>query len=317
MIHPTRILVTGGAGFIGSRVAWALQGKEGVAITVLDDLSAGDLTRLDGIRDLRFIQGSILDDQGLEEAFSRPLDVVVHMAASFANQRSVDDPLHDLRTNAEGTLRVLRRSVASGVGLFVHASSSCVYGDAPGPLDEEASPLRPYTPYAASKLAAENLVSFYCRHHSLPSVVLRYFNCYGPDEKAGTHRGVVARFVDAALRDQPLTITGSGEESRQFLFVDDAARATALAVEAGSRLSGSVLNVASGRDTRVMDLARIIIRETGSLSDIETEPRRSWDLVARREASTRKALDLIGFQASTDLMDGIRRTVQHARGSLS
>ncbi|MDD5308560.1 MAG: NAD-dependent epimerase/dehydratase family protein [Deltaproteobacteria bacterium] len=311
----SRVLITGGAGFLGSAIARSLASTDGLRVTVIDDLSAGNAARLSGIEHLRLVEGSILDERALDEAFADRPDVVVHMAASFANQRSVEDPLSDLRTNAEGTLRLLARALAGGVGLFVHASSSCVYGDAPGPLDEVESPLRPYTPYAVSKLAAEQMVAFYCRYHDLPAVVLRYFNCYGPGEEASHYRGVVARFVRAALLGEPLVVTGSGNETRQFLFLDDAARATVLAIRAGSGISGTVLNVASGRSTGILDLARTILEVSRSRSPIHIGPARAWDVVRHRAASTRRAEETIGFTASTPLRDGLRTTVDCANAS--
>lgn len=312
---PDSILITGGAGFIGSFVVRALAAGGGPSITVLDDLSGGEETRLDGVQGVRLMKGSILDGDALEAAFSDRPDVVVHMAASFANRRSVEEPLHDLDTNAGGTLRVLEHARKAGSRRFVYASSSCVYGAGPGPHDEEESPLMPYTPYAASKLAGEHMVSFFHRHHGMPTVALRYFNCYGPGERADRYRGVVARFVGAALAGEPLVVTGTGQETRQLTYVQDAARATVLAVRRAEGLAGGIYNVASGVDTRVIDLARAIIEMTGGRSTICMQEARPWDVVRHRPARTDRAKHDLGFTATTGLAEGLVATVEHARRS--
>jgi nucleoside-diphosphate-sugar epimerase len=306
-----KFLILGGAGFIGSALARALV-EGGADVTVLDDLSGGRIERLPG-RSVRFVEGSVLDEDDLAGAFGQGPDVVVNMAASFANLRSVESPVGDLRTNAEGTLRSLRHASLGAVELYIHASSSCVYGGSEGLLDEEATPPRPYTPYAVSKLASEHYAMFFRRYHGLPVVVLRYFNCYGPGEEAGRHRGVVARFVDAALGGEPLVITGSGMETRQFLYVEDAVRATLMAARAGEAVHGRTVNVASGLDTSILDLARMVVEVTCSRSPIETTGARDWDVVAHRHASTARAGEIIGFAACVGLRDGLERTARWMR----
>jgi UDP-glucose 4-epimerase len=188
-----------------------------------------------------------------------------------------------------------------------------VYGESEDLLVEEATPLMPYTPYAVSKLASEHYARFFCRYHGLAVVILRYFNCYGPGEHPGAHRGVVARFMDAALRDEPLVITGSGMETRQFLYVDDAVRATMAAMDAGEAASGMAINVASGRDSAIMDLARMVVEVTGSRSRVVHAPARGWDLVKNRHASTVRAEKRLGFKATIGLEEGLRRTAQWMR----
>src|SRR6266508_647872 len=251
-------VVTGGAGAIGSQLVAALL-AERHRVIVLDDLSASSAASIPA--DADFIRGSILSPATLEQAFRSEVDVVFHLAASFANQASVDDPEHDLRVNGFGTLRVAQRALGLNARRrtprLVYASSSCVYGSAASPIGEDAQ-VRPQTPYAASKLIGEHYLQYLSRLAGLPVVILRFFNSYGPGDSPGPYRGVVPNFVRCALRGEPLTITGTGAETRDLTYVDDTVDAL-LRAAFEPRAVGRTYNIGTGMSTTIAELAAAII----------------------------------------------------------
>jgi len=217
------ILITGGAGCIGSNLAKALITAEAAKIIILDDLSAAEKWNIPTVPNVVFIQGSILDEEVLKGAFSEKFDFVFHLAAHFANQNSVDNPEADLMVNGLGIQKVLQYSHLTRVGKFIFASSGCsVYGSqAPLPLKEDFVSLHLDTPYQITKLLGELYCNFFYNHYGLPIAIARYFNVYGPGEIPGAYRNVIPNFIYWALHQQKLPITGTGEETRDFTFVDD------------------------------------------------------------------------------------------------
>jgi len=277
---------------------------------VLDDMSAGCRANLP--EDAEVIEASVLDRRALASLFNgNCFDWVFHLAASFANSASVEDPDHDLAVNALGTLRLAEQIVsarqAARVKALVYTSTSCVYCNCRGAVSETA-PTNPGTPYAASKLLGEHYLQYVSRAHGLPLVVLRLFNVYGPGEYPTPQRGVITRFIRAALSCEPLVITGSGSETRDFTFVDDAVTAI-LAAAARSSEVPQTYNVGTGRRTRIKDVAHAIVRLTGSSSRVVYEPRRAWDVVAHRQADISRAQRGLGFRATTLLQEGLPETV--------
>ena len=301
------VLVTGGAGAIGSRVVRALSGHD---VIVLDDLSSGSRDNLAQIgADLVF--GSVTDDAALEQVFARRPTVVVHLAAFFANQNSVEHPERDLSVNGLGTLKVLERSRAAGIRRFVYASSSSIYADASGALREDSPHESFSTPYAVSKRLGEQYTNFFHAHHGLPTVVLRLFNSYGPGEVPGRYRNVIPNFLFRALTRKPLVITGTGEETRDFTYVDDVARAFLAAIERDEAV-GRTLNVGAGRETSIRDLVEKIRALVGKVV-VDYAPRRSWDRVSRRVADISAARQILGFEPRIGLDDGLTKTLAWLR----
>ena len=300
------ILVTGGAGAIGSNLVNQLSEIPSRRITVLDNLSSGHVDNIIMRKNVRFIHGSVESDEDLRQAISESTDVVFHLAANFANQNSVDFPQRDLQVNGMGTLKILLHSVENKVKKFVYTSSSCVYGDRNEPLDEKCQEYSLDTPYAITKLLGERYVRFFTQHHGLNAVTLRYFNVYGPNEYPGKYRNVIANFFVKAMKNEEIVITGTGEETRDFNFVRDSVRATILASEKDGAI-GKVINVASGRETTINDLVKLILNITGSKSNVIYRERRNWDTVTRRVASVAVAKEVLGYQPEVDLESGLRQ----------
>lgn len=306
MSFKKAVLITGGAGAIGSRLADRLAQDPACRVIVLDNLSSGRVENVPTLPNVRFLEGGVESDQALQEAFDAPIDVVFHLAANFANQNSVDFPLRDLQVQGVGTLKTLLKSVERKAGRFLYVSSSCVYGNCQGAADERHRGFEPQTPYAVTKLLGERYVEFFRRHHGLRTVVLRYFNVYGPNERPGKYRNVIPNFFYRALRNEDLMITGSGDDTRDFNFVEDTVRATILAAENEAAVGG-VFNIASGRETKIKDLAALILEVSGSRSKVVYGPRRDWDEVARRAAATADAKAVLGYEPRVSLRDGLTR----------
>jgi nucleoside-diphosphate-sugar epimerase len=304
------VLITGGAGCIGSNLCRALLDAGAAQVVLLDDLSAGSRWNLPSPDRLTFIQGSVTDAKILARALARQPDVLFHLAAFFANQNSVEHPEEDLHVNGLGTLRVLQQAHRCGVGRVVYASSGCAVYDAeaPLPLREEFVTLRLATPYQITKLLGELYCNFFYLHHGLPVVQARLFNVYGPGEVPGRYRNVIPNFFYWAHRRQPLPITGTGEETRDFTYVDDIVRGL-LRCGVLPQAVGQAINLACGQETRVLDLAEQINALTGNSAGLRRVERRCWDNQHRRRACLKKAQTLLGYRPRTDLTCGLRRTL--------
>lgn len=303
------VLVTGGAGCIGSNLTKALIKAEAARIIVLDDLSAAEKWNIPVAPNVIFIEGSILEEEALKRVFSQKLDFVFHLAAHFANQNSVDNPETDLMVNGLGILKVLEYSHLTKVGRVVFASSGCsVYGSqAPLPLKEDFVSLHLDTPYQITKLLGELYCNFYHNYYGLPVAIARYFNVYGPGEIPGAYRNVTPVFIWTALHNRPLRVLGTGEETRDFTFVEDIVDGT-LRCGVVPEAIGQAFNLASEKETRVIDLARMILEVTGNTKNIEFAPRRDWDKITRRRASIEKARKVLGYEPKTEMKEGVKRT---------
>jgi len=302
------ILITGGAGCIGSNLTKALIKAGAGKIIVLDDLSAAEKWNIPVAPNVDFIEGSVVDDEALTRAFSRKLDFVFHLAAHFANQNSVDNPETDLMVNGLGILKVLQYSHSAMVGKFVFASSGCsVYGSqAPLPLKEDFVSLHLDTPYQITKLLGELYCNFFYNYYGLPVAIARYFNVYGPGEIPGAYRNVIPNFIWWALHGKALPVTGTGEETRDFTFVDDIVDGT-LRLGAVPEAVGDAFNLASETETRVIDLANIINEITGSDKVVEFVAQRDWDKITKRRASIEKAKKVLGYEPKVTMKDGVKR----------
>jgi len=311
------VLVTGGAGAIGSNLTRALA-KLGARVLVLDDLSSGERWNIPSLPGVLFIEGDIRDEVKLKRCFFERPGIVFHLAAFFANQNSVDHPETDLSVNGLGTLRLLEYSVFTGVERFVYASSGCsIYGShAPLPLREEFMSMHLSTPYQITKMLGELYCNFFFNHYGLNVVKPRFFNSYGPGEVPGQYRNVIPNFIYWAMKGLPLPITGSGEETRDFTYVADIVDGLLRAGVMEAAI-GQEFNLASGRETRISDLARMINEATGNTAGVIFVERRKWDTKSRLLASIERARDLIGYEPKTDFMQGLQNTIRWFRSNWS
>jgi len=300
MLKGKRIVVTGGAGFIGSHLVDALSPANDVV--VLDDFSSGRMENLLGPAGHRIVRGSVTRPSQLRLVL-RGADIVFHLAARPSVPGSVADPQGSARVNLDGTLNVLVAARDCGVKKVVFSSSCAVYGDALPPVKESAAPA-PRSPYAVQKLAAEH----YCRNfqdlYGLRTVCLRYFNVFGPRQDPGSqYAAVVPVFFRDLLRKGKVTIFGDGRQTRDFIFVDDVVRANLLAART-KRADGAVLNIATGRGTSVNTLANEIARLAGKPLVVKRAPPREGD-IRHSFADITRAARLLGFRPETTLARGL------------
>jgi len=307
------VLVTGGAGAIGSNLTRALA-LAGARVIVLDNLSSAEPWNVPSLPGVLFVEGDVLDEVKLKRVFFERPSIVYHLAAFFANQNSVDHPEKDLMVNGMGALRLLEYSVFTGVERFVYASSGCsIYGSsAPLPLREEFMSMHLSTPYQITKMLGELYCNFFNHHYALKVVKPRFFNSYGPGEVPGQYRNVVPNFIYWAMKGLPLPITGTGEETRDFTYVGDIVDGL---LRAGAMESavGQEFNLASGVETRIVDLANMINDCTGNRAGIRFAERRKWDTKSRLLASIDRARELIGYQPTTPFAEGLQHTIRWMR----
>ena len=303
------VLVTGGAGAIGSNLCRELV-RLGARVLILDDLSSGQRWNVPSCQGVLFSQGDILDEVAVKRVFLEKPQIVYHLAAFFANQNSLDYPERDLMVNGMGTLRLLEYSHMTGVERFVFASSGCtVYGgDAPMPLREDYISMNLTTPYQVTKMLGELYCNFYHNHYGMKVVKTRFFNNYGPGEVPGQYRNVIPNFIYYAMKGLPLPITGDGTETRDFTYVGDTVDGL-LRVGVMEAAVGKEFNLATCRETRLIDLALAINRLVGSEGGIISASKRKWDNKSRRLASIDRARELLGYNPQTALEDGLRRTI--------
>lgn len=304
-----RYLVTGGAGFIGSHLVDALVAA-GEDVVVLDDFSTGKRSNLTGVSDrVEIVEGSItsLDDCA---RVIRGCDYVLHQAALPSVQRSISDPAGCHAVNATGTLNVLVAARDARVRRVIMAGSSSVYGNVAASVKREDMPTRPLSPYAASKAAAEAYCRAFHASYGLETVVLRYFNIFGPrQDPESQYAAVVPRFITAALRGTSPTIFGDGEQTRDFTFVGNAVAANLLACRAPHHAVGHTFNVACGERHSVNDLWQRIVGLTGSTAQATYAPPRTGD-VRDSLASLDAARELLGYEPQVGLTEGLERTVE-------
>jgi nucleoside-diphosphate-sugar epimerase len=305
------VLITGGAGAIGSNLTRTIAELKPRAVIVLDDLSAAHEWNVPSLPNVLFVKGSVTDEVLLKRVFALKPDVVYHLAAFFANQNSVDYPQRDLMTNGLGTLLVYQYAQMCGTGRVVYASSGCsIYGSAaPLPLKEEFMSMHLTTPYQITKMLGELYANFFYHHYGLPVVKTRFFNSYGPGEVPGQYRNVIPNFIFWALSGLPLPFTGSGDETRDFTYVMDIAD---VLLRAGcfEQAVGQEMNIASGRETNILWLAERINELTGNRAGIVRAERRVWDTKKRLLASIDRARDLLGYEPRMDFEDGLQATIQ-------
>ncbi len=304
-------LVTGGAGFIGSHTV-ALLCEQGNRVRVLDDLSTGCEANLAGLP-VELVVGSIIDRATVERVMDG-CSHVIHLAAIPGVTASVDDPAGSDRVNVNGAVTVFEIARRCGVQRVVYASSCAVYGQTEGRVVRETDPLRPTSPYAAGKAADELYASVFSQTLGMSCVGMRYQNVFGAkQDPSGAYAAVIPRFVELALRGQPLPIQGDGEQSRDFVAVADVARANLLAATAPA--ADGVYNVGTGQRTTVNQIARLVLGEIPSGVGVETHPPRQGDIRHMRSDPS-KALDELGWRAREDFATAMAETIRWYRGRL-
>jgi nucleoside-diphosphate-sugar epimerase len=306
-----KVLVTGGAGFIGSNLVRGLL-EAGDEVRVLDNFSTGNRRNLEDV-DVEIVEGELRSYERVHNAV-RGVEVVFHLGALGSVPRSVQDPLTSSAVNVEGTLNVLLAARDEGIRRVVYASSSSVYGSSGELPRTESMPPDPISPYGVAKLAAERYcVSFSRVYDEFESVVLRYFNVFGPRQDPGSqYAAVVPRFVTAIGAGEPVTVYGDGEQSRDFTYVGNVVEATIRAGDA-SDASGQIFNVAAGSPASVNQLAEAIGRIVGRDVERRYLPPRAGD-VRDSWADVSAAERVLGYRTTVDLEEGLRRTVDSLHG---
>jgi UDP-glucose 4-epimerase len=306
------ILVTGGAGFIGSHLVESLV-KRGNRVRVLDDFSSGHRSNLAAVRkDVEILRGNCADPSAARRAV-RGIEVVYHEGAVPSVAKSVADPRGSFRANAEATSCLLVAARDAGVRRFVYAGSSSVYGDTPGLRKRETEVPRPLSPYAVGKLTGEHLVRVFSSLYGLEGLTLRYFNVFGPRQDPGSpYSGVISLFTTALLEGRPPIIYGDGLQSRDFTYVDNVVDANLRALTARG-LRGQTVNVATGRRTTLRQLLAMLAKETHTSPRAVRRPRRAGD-IRHSLADIRAAGRLLGYRPKIDVARGLRRTVAWYKG---
>jgi UDP-N-acetylglucosamine/UDP-N-acetyl-alpha-D-glucosaminouronate 4-epimerase len=303
-----RALVTGGAGFIGSNLVRGLL-ERGDDVRVLDNFSTGNRVNLAGL-DVEIVEGELRSYERVHNAV-RGREVVYHLGALGSVPRSVQDPLTSSAVNVEGTLNVLLAARDEGVRRVVFASSSSVYGAQTSLPVDESLPTDPISPYGVAKLAAERYcVSFSRVYESFETVVLRYFNVFGPRQSPfSQYAAMVPLFITAIAAGEQVTIFGDGEQSRDFTYVANVVDATVRAADARGA-NGRIFNVAAGSPASVNDVAAAIGRIVGRPVEQTYAPPRPGD-IRNSWADVSAARDILGYTPSVGLEEGLQRTIEH------
>jgi nucleoside-diphosphate-sugar epimerase len=306
-----KVLVTGGAGFIGSHLVDRLL-CEGFEVTILDDFSSGQMQNISAhvnLKEFHLVRGDIRDF-GLSKKVVEDVDAVFHEAALVDVPLSIKNPILFNDVNLMGTLNLLRASLDSDVRRFVFASSAAVYGDSKPTKKRENTLCKPISPYAVSKLAAEHYVKLFNELYGLETVSLRYFNVYGPRQFAGSsYNAVITAFISRVLNGQPPIIYGDGKQTRDFVHVDDVVSANMLALK-NKNAVGEVFVIASGTAISVDGLAKRLqkITNTERLKPVFAEPRVGD--IRHCSADISKAENLLGFRPKILLEDGLSSLVK-------
>ncbi len=305
-------LVTGGAGFIGSSLAERLL-ESGETVRILDDFSSGRRSNVESLRGkLEVVEGSIVDPAIVARCM-QGVGVVFHEAAIPSVARSVEDPARSMLANVQGTTVVLDGARRAGVKRVIFAASSSAYGDTAILPKVETMEPRPLSPYAVSKATGEQLLRVFASLYGIETLSLRYFNVFGPRQDPASHyAAVIPKFLTAALRREPATIYGDGEQTRDFCFIENVIEANLAAAGSPKKLSGEVVNIACSDRTSLNELWRMVGQVTGFVSDPRYEPGRAGD-VRDSLADIRAAADLLGYEPRVRLAEGLARTAKSLR----
>ncbi len=303
-----KILVTGGAGFIGSHLVEALV-KAKHDVVVLDDLSSGHESNLAGVKGkIRFIKGDICDPGALKRAVSGQ-EYVFHLAANASVPYSVEHPLETNEVNSTGTLNILLAAREAKVKRVIYSSSAAVYGDDPSLPKTESSPLRPQTPYALQKLAGEQYALIFNKIYGIETVALRYFNVYGPrQDPSSPYTGVITKFVTALKNKQQPTIFGDGMQTRDFVFVSDVVQANLKAMTA-AHAAGKVFNIATGVQVSIKEMLAHLNEILGTKIQPKFAPRQAGDIL-HSVADISEAKKILHFHPDVPFHEGIEQTIK-------
>jgi len=305
------ILVTGGAGAIGSNLVIALSelvGDDGMII-VLDNLSAikgEEPLDLPPLSNMMFVKGDVRNDIDLKRVFREKPSMVYHLAAFFANQNSVDYPENSADVDIQGMIKLLDLAQFTNIDRFIYASSGCaIYGSyGEMPLKEDFISMHLTTPYQINKMAGEMYSNFYYHHYGLKTVNCRFFNSFGPGEVPGQYRNVIPNFVYWSMLKKALPLTGTGDETRDFTYVLDLVQGL---IKAGyyEDAVGKAFNLASGKETKIKDMISMVNNATGNTTPITQFPARKWDTKKRLLASIELANELIHYEPIISFSDGL------------
>lgn len=323
-----KVLVVGGAGFVGSNLVHQILEQSPREIIVVDNLLSSDVANIPSDSRVRFVFGSITDDKILSD-LPIDLDYAFHLACYHGNQSSIANPLADHENNTLTSLRLFDRlKDIKGIKKVVYAAAACAVAektyDTPTATTEE-QPVTLYhdSPYSISKIIGELYGNYYFQQHQLPFVKARFSNVYGPREilGAGQWRGtihtvwrnVTPTFIWRSLNGEALPLDNGGNASRDFIFVEDMARGLMACALKG--IAGEVYNLATGKETSILELATLINQYTGNKTPLDLRPARDWDRSGKRFASTEKAEMQLGFQAKINISDGLRQTVEWTKAN--
>jgi len=296
-----KILVTGGAGFIGSHIVDLLV-EQGHEVVVIDNLSTGKEENVN--KNVKFYRMNILDEQLPQIFLNERPEIVIHQAAQTQVPRSIKEPILDAETNITGTIHLLEACRLSGVRKIVFASTAAVYGNPSYlPIDEQ-HPIHPLSGYGIGKYAAEQYLEVYHQLYGLKYTVLRYANVYGERQDAKGEGGVIAIFIDRIVQGEPITIFGDGEQTRDYIYVEDIARANIAAIDRGDQ---EVFNIGTGVSTSVNELVNLLQQISGKPVKKEYKAERFGD-IKDSSFNNQKAKALLSWEPKTDLLAGLRKT---------
>lgn len=324
-----KILVVGGAGFVGSNLTEKLLERNAAEVIVVDNLLSADISRVPSHKNLTFIQGSITEDKILYN-LPKDLDYVFHLATYHGNQSSIEDPLKDHENNTLTSLKLFEHiSKFDSLKKVVYSSAGCTvakktFDDADATVEQEDVSLYLDSPYQMSKIFGEFYGNYYFMRYKMPFVKARFQNVYGPGEilGAGQWRGnantiwrnVTPTFIFKALHQEGLPLENNGIATRDFIFVDDISEGLIACALRGQ--AGGVYNIASGVETSIYDLAKLINEITGNPSDIDAQPARPWDRSGKRHGDTTKSEQELGFKAQVSLPEGLTKTIEWAKANM-
>ena len=303
-----KVLVTGGNGAVGSNLVKKLLDLD-AKVTVLDDFSQSEKGNLSLDKHLNIIRGNIVNPKILNKVFSKKYDYVFHLAARFANEMSVNDPMEDLRINIQGTMQVLLHASRQNPECFVYTSSSSVYGHQKTVTFSEKTLPMPSTPYASSKLSGEHYCNAIHELYGMNYAIVRLSNSYGPFDPPGKFRNVIPNFILNAINGKDLVIFGTGNETRDFTYVDDCVKGILLAASVKQH-QNEVFNLGTGKETTIKKIADIILNLTQHKSKIVYRPMRTFDHIKRRRMDISKTQRLLNYRPVVKIEDGLEKTYE-------
>jgi UDP-glucose 4-epimerase len=311
-ISGRKILVTGGAGFIGSNLVAELV-RQGNLVTVLDDFSTGYRANLETFPSVTVVEGDVSESIAVGKAVNGN-EVIFHLAASVGNKRSIENPFADARTNVLGTINILEAARKHGVKKVVVSSSAGIFGEFRSLPIAEDHPAEPDSPYGCTKLCEEKLSLAYSRLYPIDVVCLRYFNVYGPNQRYDAYGNAIPILVFRMLRGEPLVIYGDGEQTRDFVHVNDVVKANILAAEADG-VNGA-FNIASGTAVTVNELVRMIIHHGRKETRVDYTSKRPGD-VLHSLADISLAKNVLGYSPSVSLEEGLQDYISWASSEIN